>query len=136
MFESMSKDADETSMTAEASKAEATKRPEPAFRKPTQTREGRLRQRMVAAYTAALGGPDRITEIQRQNIMRAADLEMLASQARRAAARGEVSIGDVTRLEIQAHKAIRALNLPAPGAAAAPSGDAWREFLAGHEGGK
>jgi hypothetical protein len=103
-------------MTAEASKTEATKRPEPAYRKPNQTRDGRLRQRMVAAYIEALGGE--VSEIQRRNIIRAVDLELLAAAARAAALRGEVAIGNVTRLEIQASKAVRMLGIPAPGKAA------------------
>jgi hypothetical protein len=114
----MSKHTDATSMTAEASKPEATKRPEPAYRKPNQTRDGRLRQRMVAEYIQALGGD--VSEIVRRNVERVVDLEMLAATARAAALRGEVAIGNVTRLEIQASKAVRMLGLPAPGSAAAP----------------
>lgn len=78
---------------------------------------GRRRQ-MVAAYVEALGGE--VSEIQRRNVERAVDLELLAAAARAAALRGEEAIGNVTRLEIQASKAVRLLGLPAPGAAAAP----------------
>jgi hypothetical protein len=72
---------------------------------------------MIAAYLQALGGD--VSEIQRRNVERAVDLELLASAARAAALRGEEAIGNVTRLEIQASKAVRMLNLPVPSAAAA-----------------
>jgi hypothetical protein len=103
-------------MTAEtASKTEATKgKPEPAYRKPNQTRDGRLRQRMVAAYVQALGGSDRVSEIVRRDVVRAVDLEILAATARAAALLGKESLGTAMRVEIQASKAIRRLNLPAP----------------------
>jgi hypothetical protein len=76
------------------------------------------RNRMIAAYCAALG--TNVTEIVRRNVERVVDLELLAAAARAAALRGEESIGNVTRLEIQASKAVRMLNLPEPGAAVAP----------------
>ena len=102
-------------MATEAIKTEATKgRPEPAYRKPTQTRAGRLRQQMIADFVAKLGGADAISALQLRDVERAADLEMLCTTARAAALRGEESLGNVTRLEIQASKAVRRLNLPAP----------------------
>jgi hypothetical protein len=130
MFGSMSKRADATSMTTEASKTEATVRPAPAYRKPTQTRAGRQRQKMVAAYVAALGGSGRISPIQLQDIERCVDLVMLASTARAELAAGKTTINDVVKLGGAADRAVRRLNLPAPGRAT-PGDDAWQKFLAG-----
>jgi hypothetical protein len=116
IFRSMSKDTEAATMEAEATKG----KPEPAFRKPNQTRAGRLRKELIDDFVAKLGGSDRVTTIQLRDVERAADLEMLSATARAAALRGEESLGNVTRLEIQAAKAVRRLNLPAPKAAAAP----------------
>ena len=102
--------------TEEAIKTEATKgKPEPAYRKPTQTRAGRLRKEMIDGYTAALGGKARVTAIQLQDITRAVDLVTLASKARAALAAGNATINDVVKLEGAADRAVRRLNLSAPG---------------------
>jgi hypothetical protein len=116
----MSKITDAATMTAEAaSKTEATKgKPEPAYRKPTQTRAGRLRQQMTAAYTAALGGAGRVNAIQLEDIHRAVDLVMLASEMRAAVRQGTAKVSDLTRLEGAADRAVRRLCLK-PGAVAA-----------------
>jgi hypothetical protein len=115
MFGSMSKRADETSMAAEASKTEATKgRPEPAYRKPTQTRAGRLRQEMIDGYVQALGG--RVSPIVMQDITRAAELVMLARTARAELAAGKTTINDVVKLEGASDRAIRRLGIK-PGVA-------------------
>jgi hypothetical protein len=76
------------------------------------------RQRLVEAYVAKLGGD--VSALQLQDIERAVDLDLLARAARSKALRGEESLGNVTRLEIQASKAVKRLNLPAAGAVAAP----------------
>jgi hypothetical protein len=77
----MRKITDAPTMTGEASKTEATKsRREPAYRKPTQTRAGRLRKEMIGGYVAALGGTDRVSAIQLENIRRAVDLTLLAAE--------------------------------------------------------
>jgi hypothetical protein len=106
-------------MAAQA-KMEATKgRPEPAFRKPNQTRAGRHRQQMIADFVAALGGPNRVTALQMVEIERAASLTLLAQDMRAKALRGEaIDIGDMIRLEGAVSRVIRSLNLPAPGSAA------------------
>jgi hypothetical protein len=113
----MSKRTDATTMTAEASKTEATKgRPEPAFRKPTQTRAGRLRKEMIAAYVDALGGSARVNPIQLQDVARCVDLILLAQTARAELAAGKTTtINDVVKLEGAADRAVRRLCLPAPG---------------------
>jgi hypothetical protein len=107
-------------MTAEVSKTEATKsRPEPAYRKPTQTRAGRLRKQMIADFVAKAGGNDRrVSPIVMQNITRAVDLMMLASTARADLAAGKTTINDVVKLEGAADRAVRRLNLRPPNAAA------------------
>jgi hypothetical protein len=130
---SMNKITDAMTMMAEVSKTQLTKsrRGPPAYRKPTQTRAGRLRQEMIAAYVAALGGADRISPIQMAEVMRAVDMTLLAEGMRAKALRGEaIDIGDMVRLEGAVSRVIRSLNLPAPNAAA-PGDDAWRKFLAG-----
>jgi hypothetical protein len=112
----MSKRVDAATMTTEAASKEG--KPEPAFRKPNQTRAGRQRQEMVAGYIAALGGADRISPIQMADIERAADLVMLAQTVRAALAAGvKVTINDLVKLEGAADRAVRRLNLP-PNAAA------------------
>jgi hypothetical protein len=112
----MSKITDATTMTTEASKTEATKsRPEPAYRKPTQTRAGRLRKEMIADFVAALGG--NVSPIVMRNIIRATDLAMLADRARAELAAGRTTINDVVKLEGAADRAVRRLNLK-PGAVA------------------
>ena len=115
--------------TAEASKTEATKgKPEPAFRKPTQTRAGRQRQKLVAAYVAALGGSGRISPIQLQDVERCVDMVLLAKTARAELAAGKTTVNDVVKLENAADRAVRRLNLPAPKAAA--PGLTFADFLA------
>jgi hypothetical protein len=105
-------------MTAEVSKTEATKsKPEPAYRKPTQTREGRLRQKLIDGYVQALGG--RVSPIVMQDITRAAELVLLAKTARAELAAGKTTINDVVKLEGASDRAIRRLGIK-PGAAAAP----------------
>jgi hypothetical protein len=118
MFGSMSKRTDAMTMTAEAIKTEATKgRPAPAYRKPNQTRAGRLRKEMIAAYVSALGGSDRVNPIQLQDVARCVDLILLAQTARAELAAGKIrtTINDVVKLEGAADRAVRRLNLPAPG---------------------
>jgi hypothetical protein len=111
----MSKCADPTKMTAEtASKTETTKgRPAPAFRKPTQTRAGRLRQEMIDSYIAALGG--NVGPIVMQDVIRVADLTLLASHQRAELAGGRAKIADVVKLEGTLARAVRRLNLPESG---------------------
>jgi hypothetical protein len=115
----MSKCAKATTMTAEVSPTKLTKsrRPAPAYRKPNQTRAGRLRQGMVAGYVQALGG--RVSPIVMQDITRAVDLVMLAMTARAELAAGKTTINDVVKLEGAADRAVRRLNLPTRGSAAA-----------------
>jgi hypothetical protein len=99
------------------------------------------RQRMIADYVGRLGGD--VSEIQRRNVERVVDLELLAAMARAAALRGEESLGNVTRLEIQASKAVRMLGLPAvPGAepdrraGRGRPGPMLADFIASHEEGE
>jgi hypothetical protein len=105
-------------MTAETLKTEG--KPEPAYRKPNQTRAGRLRQEMTAGYIEALGGLDRISSIQAENIMRAVDLMMLAKTARAELAVGRQTINNVVKLENSADRAVRRLGIK-PGAPASPA---------------
>jgi hypothetical protein len=78
------------------------------------------RNDLIDAYVAALGGPDRVSAITRQDCERAADMAILALNLRRRALRGDasVAISDLTRVEGCADRAVRRLNLPPPNAAA------------------
>jgi hypothetical protein len=109
---------DARTMPAEASKTEEGK-PEPAYRKPTQTRAGRLRKELVDSYFAALGGS--ATPIMMQDIERAVDLVMLARTKRAELAAGKTTVNDVVKLENAASRAVRALRMPANAAAPVPS---------------
>jgi hypothetical protein len=113
----MSKITDAPTMTAEAaSKAEPTKgRPEPAYRKPTQTRAWRQRKDLIDGYVTALGG--RVSPIQLRDVERAVDLIMLANTARAELAAGKTTINDVVKLEGASDRAVRRLCLK-PGAVA------------------
>jgi hypothetical protein len=114
----MSKDAHAMTTTAEASKTEATKgKPEPAYRKPNQTRAGRQRKDLIDGYVVALGGASRVSPIVMQDITRAVDLCMLAQTARADLLAGKTTIGEVVLLEGAADRAVRRLNLK-PGAVA------------------
>jgi hypothetical protein len=114
MFGSTSKRTDAATMTTEASK---TEKPEPAYRKPTQTRAGRQRKDLIDGYVQAAGGIDRVSPIVMQNITRAVDLIMLSQTARADLLAGKTTIGDVVLLEGAADRAVRRLNLK-PGATA------------------
>lgn len=120
--EAMSKITDAPTMTAEAaSKTEAaTKgRPEPAFRKPNQTRAARQRQQMITDFVTALGGSERVTPLLMRDISRVADLMALCEQERAKALRGEpVSIANLSRLEGSCDRAVRRLRLPVSGTVA------------------
>ena len=113
----------------------------PADKAPTRggvldgrTRRARRRRELIATYTNALGGDRALTEGQRVDVRKAAELTALAEDCRALAMQQEGPAGAgwisaMVRLESTASRAVRALRLPAPNAAA-PSDDAWRKFLA------
>jgi hypothetical protein len=76
------------------------------------------RQSLVDGYVQALGGADRVSAIQMQDVERATDLVLLARDMRAAVRQGTAKISDLTRLEGAADRAVRRLNLPPPHAAA------------------
>jgi len=98
-----------------------------------RTRRARRRRQLIAAYSNALGGDAALTEGQRVDIRKAAELTALAEDCRALAMQeGTASAGAISvmvRLESSSARAVRALRLPAPNAAA-PGDDAWRKFLA------
>jgi hypothetical protein len=119
-------------------------RQSPADKPPTRggildgrTRRARRRRELIAAYSSALGGDAALTEGQLTDIRRAAELTALSEASRaRAMQEGAGGPGEVSalvRLESASARAVRSLNLPAPGAA--PGDDAWRKFLASQHGG-
>ena len=99
-------------------------------------RRARRRRELITAYTNALGGDAALTEGQRVDIRKAAELVALAEDCRALAmqegAAGAGAISAMVRLESASSRAIRALRLPVPNSAAAPGDDAWRRFLANH----
>jgi hypothetical protein len=87
-----------------------------------RTLVARRRRQLISVYTGALGGADALTEGQRIDVRKAAELVALAEQERaRAMREGTKGGGDLStmiRLEGMAARAVKALNLPAPGSAA------------------
>jgi hypothetical protein len=77
-----------------------------------------MREKLIAAYVDALGGSDRISPIQLQDVERCVDMVMLARTARADLAAGRATINNVVKLENAADRAVRRLNLPAPDARA------------------
>jgi hypothetical protein len=96
-------------------------------------RRVRRRRELIAAYTNALGGDAALTEGQRVDIRKAAELVALAEDCRALAmqegAAGAGAISAMVRLESTASRAVRALNLPTPGAAPVPT---LQDYLASH----
>ena len=78
---------------------------------------GRRRRDVIDGLITALGGPDRVTDPVMSDVVRAADLTLLAERARADALRGgtEVSVSDLIRLEGARDRAVRRLNLPSDG---------------------
>jgi hypothetical protein len=87
-----------------------------------RTLVARRRRELIAIYSAALGGAAALSEGQLIDIRKAAELTALAEAARaRAMREGASGAGELTamvRLEGMAGRAVRALNLPAPGGGA------------------
>jgi hypothetical protein len=80
----------------------------------------RRRRELIVVYTAALGGAAALSEGQRIDIRKAAELTALAEQARaRAMRQGTTDASEISamvRLESTASRAVRALALPPPNA--------------------
>jgi hypothetical protein len=90
------------------------------------------RQELIDIYIAALGGPASLSEGQRLDIRKAAELTALAEQARaRAMREGASGAGELTamvRLEGMAARAVRALNIKA--GANQPKAESFAEYVA------
>jgi hypothetical protein len=82
-------------------------------RSPTAKR----RKDMIADLVAALGGQERVTAVQMNAIVRAAELAVLASATRARALSGDATVDmqALVRLEGASARAILALKLPAQG---------------------
>ena len=74
-----------------------------------------MREKLITAYVDALGAGARDNPIVMEDIHRAADLVLLAREARHGVRQGTVKLADMTRLEGAADRAVRRLNLPEPG---------------------
>jgi hypothetical protein len=85
-----------------------------------RTRRARRRRQLIAVYSNALGGDAALTEDQRVNVKKAAELVTLAEAMRALAMQedgpgGPGAVSAMVRLESASARAVRALNLPAPG---------------------
>ena len=75
---------------------------------------------LAVTYTAALGGEQVLDALQRELVLKAAQLTVAAEDMRRCSLRGEtIDVSDLVKLENLASRAVRALNLgkrdrPAP----------------------
>jgi hypothetical protein len=100
-----------------------------------RTRRARRRRELIAAYSNALGGDAVLTEGQRTDIRKAAELVALAESARALAMQeGTASAGALSamiRLESASSRAVRNLGLPPPGKK--PAGPTLSQLLAEHE---
>jgi hypothetical protein len=90
-----------------------------------------LREKLITAYADAIGGSARTNPIVMSDITRVVDLTLAASHQRAELAAGRAKIADVVKLEGTLARAMKRLNLPPPGAAAAP-GPSLAEYLASH----
>jgi hypothetical protein len=103
-------------------KQSADKRPSQGGILDNRTRRARRRRELIAAYTNALGGDAALTEGQRVDIRKAAELVALAEDCRALAMQegpgGAGAISALVRLESSSTRAVRALRLPEPKAAA------------------
>jgi len=92
------------------------------------------RRALIAAYSDALGGDAALSEPQKADIKKAAELVALAENCRALALQegnpgGPSAISAMVRLESAAARAVRVLRLPAP-SAAVPT---LSQYLAAHE---
>jgi hypothetical protein len=82
-----------------------------------RTLVARRRRELIAVYTAALGGAESLSEGQRIDIRKAAELTALAEQARARAMRegitGAGDLADMVKLENAAARAVKALGIKA-----------------------
>jgi hypothetical protein len=91
--------------------------------------DARRRRDLIMTYTDALGGADKVSAATVNDIVRAVDLVIIDEQARAKALRGaDVDLGDLTRLEGAADRAVRRLGIK-PGANA-PKPMTIAEYLA------
>jgi hypothetical protein len=84
-----------------------------------RTRRARRRRQLIATYSSALGGDAALTEGQRIDIRKAAELVALGEAMRALVMQeGTANAGAISamvRLESTASRAVRALNIPPPG---------------------
>jgi hypothetical protein len=97
------------------------------------------RRELIKAFSDDLGGDARLSETQRADVRRVAEL-MALSESMRASVMQEDGAGGPGALEVLIKlegtlaRAMKRLNLPKPDAAA-PGDEAWRKFLADQHGG-
>jgi len=104
-------------------KQSADKRPSQGGILDGRTRRARRRRELIEAYSTALGGAATLTEGQRTDIRKAAELVALAEDCRALAMQegapgGPGAVSAMVRLESASARAVRALRLPEPGSAA------------------
>jgi hypothetical protein len=126
-------------MDTEPAKQSADKPPSQGGILDNRTRRARRRRELIAIYSQALGGADALSEGQKIDIRKAAELVALAEDCRALAMQqgpgGAGALSAMVRLESASVRAVRALRLPEAGSTAAPGDDAWRKFLASQHAG-
>jgi hypothetical protein len=109
--------------TQPAKQSPADKRPSQGGILDGRTRRARRRRELIEAYSNALGGDRALTEGQKVDIRKAAELVALAEDCRALAMQegpgGAGALSALVRLESSSTRAVRALRLPPPNAAAA-----------------
>jgi len=109
-------------MDTQAKTVTADKRPSQGGVLDGRTRRARRRRELIRTYSNALGGDAALTEGQRVDVRKAAELVALAEDCRALAMQqgsgGPGALSALLRLESASARAVRALGLPAPNATA------------------
>jgi hypothetical protein len=108
-------------MDTQAAKSPADKPPSQGGILDGRTRRARRRRELIATYSNALGGDAVLTEGQRIDIRKAAELTALAEDCRALAMQegttSATALSAMVRLESSSTRAVRALRLPKPNSA-------------------
>src|SRR5258708_22426450 len=109
----------ESQMDTQAKTVTADKRPSQGGILDGRTRRARRRRELIATYSNALGGDRALTDGQRVDIRKAAELVALAEDCRALAMQegpgGAGAISALVRLESSSTRAVKALGLKVPG---------------------
>jgi hypothetical protein len=103
-----------------------------ARRKALEDESAARKPQLMAACVEAKGGAGRVGPLEMLDIERAVDLALMTAELRAEVRLGRAKVSQLTTLEGHADRAWRRLNLPAPGAAAAPT-QTLQDYLANHQ---